>query len=249
MASGEISTREGQIIIPLRVGELTLGVVYLEGSKVTPQEIDLLRILSNQATVAIQNIRLYEMATLDPLTGVHARRFFDRWLLGEVRSAFRSCQPLSLLMMDVDEMKSINDSAGHLVGDQALAAMGKVLRMAIRNNDIHGRYGGDEFAVVLPNTDGEGGEQVGRRIHELLRTESVMGKNGSIPVRSSIGMSVLLSHKFAFNEMRRPIPTAYFQGIAQSLIRNADEAMYLAKRKGRDRFCRGSSINWTTPEP
>jgi len=241
---GEIDACEGQIIIPLKVGELILGVVYLEGSSISPHEIDLIRILSNQATVAIQNVRLYEMATLDPLTGVHARRFFDRWLIRELRLSFRTGLPLSLLMLDVDKLKTINDTAGHLRGDQALAIMGHVLRQATRNNDIVGRYGGDEFVVILPDTDATGTRRVGDRILKLLQKEVLKTQHGLLPVRSSVGMAIIEPHSFTTEDMRLKIPSSYFGDTANDLIQCADDALYEAKRKGRNQIHHGTTISW-----
>lgn len=90
---------------------------------------------------------MYEMAALDPLTGVYTRRFFEQRMLRELRTAFRSQQPLALLMLDLDHLKQINDVAGHLVGDQALRIFGQVLRQTTRSNDIVGRYG-DRIAAL-----------------------------------------------------------------------------------------------------
>jgi diguanylate cyclase (GGDEF)-like protein len=199
--------------------------------------------------VAVQNIRLFEMAALDPLTGVHARRFFDRWLLRELRAAFRSGHPLSLLMMDMDGLKAINDTAGHLVGDQALSLMGRALRHATRNNDIIARYGGDEFAVILPQTDGEGAEHVARRLHAQLRNTTLLGPHGALALRGSVGLAPLLPPDFPVPDDQRAIPTAYFQGVIQALIRQADEALYQAKREGKSRWCRATPTRWQRVEP
>ena len=129
------------------------------------------------------------MAALDPLTGVHARRFFEQWLRREVKTALRSQQPVSLIMLDMDAMKLINDTAGHLVGDQALATVGKVLRQACRENDVIGRYGGDEFAIVPP-PDGSEGRSGSVRILELLG-QTVAGCRSGQPRREHV-----MQHRF-----------------------------------------------------
>jgi len=244
LQSGEIQATENVTIMPLRVGELTLGVIYLDRPIVLERDLELLSIFSNQAAVAIQNAQLYEMATLDPLTGVYVRRFFKKALIREIRTAFRSQTPLVLLMTDVDGLKRINDTAGHLAGDQALAIMGKVLRQATRSTDLAGRYGGDEFAIVLPQTRSEDAERVGQRILNFLQDQSVSGSNGDLPLRSSVGLSVLVPHTFAPADIPRPVPHAYFQAVAQAMIRQADEALYRAKQAGKNQICHGADTFW-----
>jgi diguanylate cyclase (GGDEF)-like protein len=244
---GEPVLGAGSTILPLRVGELTVGVIFARVGAVAPLDIELLKVFANQATVAIQNAQLYEMAALDPLTGVYARRFLERWMVREIRAAFRSRHPLSVLILDLDDLKGINDTAGHLAGDQALMAMGKVLRQATRDTDVVARYGGDEFVVILPQTSVEEAETVGRRILEVLQDRTVAGPKEGLSLKSSAGLSVLPAHTFSPEELRHPFPQGYFQGVAQDLIRHADVALYRAKRQGRGRLCSGEPAGWEPP--
>jgi two-component system, cell cycle response regulator len=231
-------------IIPLHAGEVTAGVIFLRLAAVPPYEVELLKIFANQATIAIKNAQLYEMATLDPLTGVYARGFFKQWILREVRAAFRSKQPLSMLLLDLDDLKGINDTAGHLVGDQALVVMGKVLRQVTRETDVVARYGGDEFVVILPQTSADDAERIGLRVLQHLEDKTVLAPPGPKPLRTSAGLSVLPSHAFSFSDVPHPFPPKYFQDVAQELIRQADTALYQAKKQGRGRLCLGSPAVW-----
>jgi diguanylate cyclase (GGDEF)-like protein len=239
LSDGAIQIGKDATILPLRVGEIAAGIIYLDRPAVSPQDVELLEIFSNQATAAIQNMRLYEMAALDPLTGVHARRFFDQWLKREVKAAFRSAQPLSLLMIDMDNMKLINDTAGHLAGDQALAAMGKVLRQVTRENDVVGRWGGDEFALILPRSGTEAAERAAQRVLDLLGERSVRGPGGELPLRSSVGVSTLDLSAIDLPEPGLRLSASYLRDVAQSLVRSADEALYRAKKLGGARVCLG----------
>jgi two-component system cell cycle response regulator len=206
--------------------------------------MELLHLFANQAAVAIQNAQLYEMATFDPLTRVYVRRFFEQCLIRELRSAFRLLQPLILLMLDVDSLKSINDLAGHLVGDQALATFGQVLHQATRGSDIVGRYGGDEFTILLPQTDLSGAILVAERFLSLLHAKSVAGPQGPLQLQSSIGLSQLEPQSFNPDEIPRPIPMAYFQSVAQRLLKASDEATYESKRLGGNQIHQGSVVVW-----
>ena len=250
LQKGETQVVESTTIVPLQVGALTMGVIYLDRSATLERDIELLHLFANQAAVAIKNVQLYEMATLDPLTGVYVRRFLEQSLLREVRGAFRSRQNLAVVMMDVDGMKRINDTAGHLAGDQALTTLGKTLRQSVRGSDVVGRYGGDEFAVVLPQTDSEGAFRVGERFLRFLADKTIAGPQGPLPLRSSVGISVLEPHSFDMDTIPRPVPHAYFQRMIQVLIKRADEALYQAKHAGGQQMSQHSATTWLsfTPE-
>lgn len=244
LSDGRIQVGEAMTAVPLRVGDAKIGVVYLDRPAQAERDVELLSVFANQAAVAIQNSQLYEMATLDPLTGVYMRRFFEQLLLRELGTTFRSQKPLALLLMDLDGFKQINDTAGHLTGDQALAATGNVLRTAIRSADVAGRYGGDEFAVILPQTDAEGAEQVARRILELLAATRIVSPHKEFYLGGSIGIGLVAPHAFSAKQIPRPIPHTYFHQIAQDLVRSTDEALYAVKKEGGGRLHRGSALSW-----
>jgi diguanylate cyclase (GGDEF)-like protein/PAS domain S-box-containing protein len=150
------------------------------------------------------------LAETDGLTGCLNQRAFERSIGAEVDRALRHHEPLSLLVADVDLLKSLNDAQGHPAGDAALTAVGTVLRTSIRSFDLAARIGGDEFAVILPNTSLAGADMVARRIAAALDAAAT-------PVTLSIGVAAL-------------DPTA---PTAKRLVRDADAAMYVAKANGR----------------
>jgi diguanylate cyclase (GGDEF)-like protein len=149
-------------------------------------------------------------------------------------------------MIDMDGLKRINDTLGHLAGDSALAALGKVLREASREHDVVGRYGGDEFVMVLPQTGGRGAERMARRVLSLLREMEVEGQEARLPVLASLGISVLVPHKLGAQDFARPVPATYFQGMAQALVLKADEALYRAKADGGGRLHVGEPTQWAS---
>ncbi|HEX7671802.1 MAG TPA: diguanylate cyclase, partial [Polyangiaceae bacterium] len=252
----EKSLREGKInvtgsatILPLRVSEVPRGVVFIDRGEAHEADAALLEIFSNQAAAAIRNLELYEMATLDPLTGAYARRFFDDWLAREVRTAFHARHDLSFLMVDMDNMKRINDVSGHPFGDQALSAMARVLRQAAREHDVVGRYGGDEFSIILPRTGVEGATMVAKRILELLDASVLEDPLGNATLlRCSLGLSTLGAHGFTAEEMRTASVPDYFQKVGGTLIRRADEALYHAKRRGGATLSAGAPALWASLE-
>ncbi len=244
LKTGQTIRRRQETVVPLRVGDVVLGGLWLEHPPLREETLELLQLFANQATVAIQNMLLYEMAALDPLTGVHARRFFEGWMRREVRTAFRSQHPVALLLLDMDGLKTINDSAGHWTGDQALAAVGKVLRQATRENDIVGRFGGDEFAVVFPQTDEEGARRVADRLLTMLQETNVASPKGDITLSASLGLATLPSYPLFDAGFERPIPVEYFQGMAEALLQSADEALYVAKSSGKSKLCTAETLSW-----
>jgi diguanylate cyclase (GGDEF)-like protein len=225
-------------VIPLRAGDETLAIVHLEATGTVLPDVELLSTLANQASAAIRSTQLYELAALDALTGAHTRRFFDDWVVREIKAAHRSPAPLSLLMIDMDGMKRINDGAGHLAGDHALATVGRALRDSTRPTDLVGRFGGDEFVVLLPRTGARTAERVAQRMIDTLSRRAE-----EPPLRISIGASTLPA-------CQRPAPASTapsaesLRRTVQGLVEHADEALYRAKRQGGMRVCSGRASAW-----
>jgi two-component system cell cycle response regulator len=245
LQKAEIKFGADYTIIPLVVGEAVLGIIFLDHPLHNQQNVELLQIFANQAAAAIQNTRLYAIATNDQLTGVYVRNFFEQCLLRELHICLRRQLPLSLMMIDLDGLKQINDTAGHVAGDAALAIMGKVIRSVTRSTDLAGRYGGDEFIILFPNTPLESVHLAAERILADLRAEHVEGAFGSIPVKCSIGASGI-AVRAARNQVNlHPIiPGSYFKKMAEKLIMETDQMLYRAKQNGRSCFVVGTNIKW-----
>jgi diguanylate cyclase (GGDEF)-like protein len=235
-------------VVPLCVADEVIGVIYLDKPIHGDHDLELLSVFANQAAVAIRNAQLFEMASVDPLTGVHVRRFVEQWTITEIRKACRHGGPLTLLMIDMDGLKRINDDGGHLAGDQALAVMGRLLRTIVREGDLAGRYGGDEFVAVLPNTDETGAAQVATRLLDLLQHTGVVWQGRSLPVRGSVGMATLLPVPDALRGACAP-PRKYFEQVYHELLEAADRALYEAKRGGRARLHAAGECAWPAPDP
>ena len=158
----------------------------------------------------------------DPMTRVGNRRHWDERLREELERAVRSRMPLSLLLVDVDHLKGLNDLHGHVNGDRALALVGDVLRDTCRSRDVAARYGGDEFAILLPRTRLEEAKVVAERIRqEVRRRRTSLGA----PLASLLTVSIGVVDLESVREPR-----------ADLLFDCADQALYLAKENGRDRI-------------
>jgi diguanylate cyclase (GGDEF)-like protein/PAS domain S-box-containing protein len=186
--------------------------------------IDVTRAATAEAKVAhyqreleIANERLHELATTDALTGVRNRRAFDERLQHEFALAVRHDLSLSLLMLDVDHFKSFNDAFGHTAGDVMLQNIAKMIQTTVRTTDMVARYGGEEFAVILPNTKENEAKQLAERICLAIETM----EPGKRKMTVSIGIS------FKTPEL---VNRDHFMALA-------DEALYSAKNKGRNRIC------------
>lgn len=169
---------------------------------------------------------LADLASTDELTGCTVRRILRQRTEQEIVRALRNGSALSLLMIDVDQFKSVNDNYGHVVGDRVLATIGRILQANVRTFDVASRLGGDEFALLLPETDASGAVEVAERIFRDLAGV------GEVPVTLSIGVSSL----------DRSHPTA------EHLFDEADMALYQVKRAGRDAIAvrrPGTSTNIT----
>lgn len=164
--------------------------------------------------------QMYESALRDGLTKVFNRKYFLDRLEAEVAFAKRHNTPLSLLMMDIDHFKKINDTFGHLAGDRALVELARIVSTTIRTEDVFARYGGEEFVVVCRGVDMIGASALGERIRHLVEQEKIEHEDSHFVVTVSIGVSVLTDVG-----VRDPL----------ALIGHADEALYEAKRSGRNR--------------
>ncbi len=233
------------VAVPLVTGGDPLGVLYAERRDVPAHDLDLLGTFANQATAAIHNARLYQMAAQDPLTEVHARRFFDQWLPREVEAALRGGRTLGVLMVDMDDMKTINDEGGHLAGDRALVAMGRVLRRATREYDVIARYGGDEFALVLPDSDRSGALAAAQRILDHARGEPLDG--GPRTLRCSVGAATLSIRPGAGSNPEL-LESSLYEELATRLVAAADEALYEAKDGGKARLGSIRELRWPTSQ-
>ena len=248
LRDGAINQGHLNAAVPLRIGATTIGVIYLDkASELPPENIEMLHVFANQAAVAVQNAQLYQMATLDPLTGVYARKFWEQMAMREIRTAFRFRHPLTLAVLDLDKFKSINDEHGHLTGDKALEAIGRVLRNSSRSSDVVGRYGGDEFVAVLPRTSQEGATVFCNRVLRELERQDLMGASGVCKLRSSIGLATLMPHEFDMNSLPRPIPNAFFQNSLRWVFSRADRQVYIAKRMGGHCFQFSDQTEWPDP--
>jgi two-component system, cell cycle response regulator len=230
-------------IVPLTVGDARIGVIYIDREIDDGANAELLRIFANQAAVAIHNSRLYEMATIDPLTKVFQRGMFMQAFLRELRVSYRSGAPLCLIMIDVNGMKAINDLKGHLAGDKALALVGQAMNFATRLTDIRGRVGGDEFAALLVNSREGGASIVMDRMREFLAARGMEENAVRAEVSCAMGASFLPATEGADGAATVSIENAFFQHMARLMILEADDALYEEKRSGA-RASSPRSVAW-----
>lgn len=180
-------------------------------------QIELARLL---ARLTEQNQALEELATTDTLTRLANRRALNERLAGEVARQRRHGQPLSLLAIDIDHFKQVNDSRGHAVGDQVLQGLAAILRSGTRQTDLVARQGGEEFIVLLPGSTLEGARLLAEHLRARVAAEPVQSSEGPVPLSISIGVASLGAAE-----------------NAEALLERADQALYRAKRGGRDQVC------------
>jgi diguanylate cyclase (GGDEF)-like protein len=214
------------LILPIVTRNTTIGIIFLNQCTVSQEwgigDTARLGTLADLVAVSIENALLHakieKLSVTDGLTGIANRRKFDEKFQEEFERAKRYQEPLSLLVFDLDYLKKINDTYGHPAGDEAIKAIGLVLDQSSRSIDLAARFGGEEFCLLLPNTDLELASQIAERIREKINKIQVEGP-GNISV--SVGVAA-----FTGNETD-----------PQQLFQKADQAMYKAKQSGRNQVC------------
>lgn len=217
--------------VPILGRDEVVGVIGVDRTKealgFTPEDVELVSAFASLAGLAIENARLYERAielsVTDDLTGLHNTRFLREQMARELASSQRSGQPLSILMVDVDDLKHVNDRFGHLAGDELLTGVGRAIRSVLRPSDVVTRYGGDEFVVLLPETTGQAAHKVAERIAQSIADLSPT--HGEVQATVSIGIALYPSDGATQDE----------------LFHRADGAMLEAKRVGGNRIRRAAT--------
>jgi diguanylate cyclase (GGDEF)-like protein len=188
-------------------------------------ERQVVAIFATQVSMLLDTIHAREqisnLADTDDLTGIWNKRYFRRQLPHEIERARTFGVPLSLILFDIDEFKQINDGFGHVIGDVVLSELTGVVRETLRPTDVLARFGGDEFAIILPHTDAAGAVAVAERVLRRVRALTIpTDEEGAIQCSVSIGIAEFRHDDASSND----------------LIRRADERLYVSKRQGKNRY-------------
>lgn len=207
------------VCVPLRAKKRTIGVLQAVNKikgKFTNDDLSILQSFADQVAIAIENARLFEEAVTDGLTGLIQRRYFELRLREEMERAKRYGYPVSLVMIDIDHFKKVNDTYGHQEGDTVLIGIASVLERAVRMGDIAARFGGEEFVLILPHTERANAVKAAERLRANIEKQTFGGHSVTI----SAGVGFMTSKD---REMQ-----------SDDLVRMADEALYFAKNNGRN---------------
>lgn len=214
---------EDYFVFTLQGKRRKIGFLVIKGLKEDDKEK--VMILGHQFALALRRVKLYEeierIAITDSLTGFYTRRYTLERLDEEVnRSRMRKIK-MSFLMIDVDHFKNFNDQYGHLTGDQILREIAKIIHESIREIDVAGRLGGEEFCVLLPDTDSEGAHYAAERIRQAAEKKMIKAYDATVQATVSIGVATFPK-----------------DGNSPSILMDrADWALYRAKKLGRNRVC------------
>jgi diguanylate cyclase (GGDEF)-like protein len=210
------------LFLPLIAREKVIGTLWLWGENLLESDLASASIFGSQVAVTLENARLYSeikrLAVTDELTGLYNRRGGLELGQREFKSATRHARPLSAILLDIDHFKDVNDTFGHMIGDQVLQSITEKFRNHLRVTDIAVRFGGEEFLIILPEANLASAVGVAERLRELVAELIVHVKGGAVQITISAGVAER---------------TPRMQDLME-LISHADEALYCAKRSGRN---------------
>jgi diguanylate cyclase (GGDEF)-like protein len=218
--TGILPDSRAVLCIPITYGESLLGVLNIENrneNAFSPQDVLILNTLADLLATALHNAfvfqKLQQQSITDGLTGIKTRRFFWEALSAEWKRASRSGRPFSVVLIDLDKFKEVNDSMGHFEGDLVLARVGRLLEQKSRQSNVVARYGGDEFIVLMPDTGSEQAQVLAERLRQWLASDPMLSEHH---ITGSFGVASFPMHGFSIED----------------IIRVADSGMYVSKRSG-----------------
>jgi diguanylate cyclase (GGDEF)-like protein len=211
------------LCIPITYGETLLGALNVESrneSAFAPQDVLILNTLADLLATALHNAfvfqKLQQQSITDGLTGIKTRRFFWEALSAEWKRASRSGRPFSVVLIDLDKFKEVNDTMGHFEGDLVLARVGRLLEHKSRQSNVVARYGGDEFIILMPETGPEQAQVLAERLRQWITADPMLSEHH---ITGSFGVASFPTHGFSIED----------------IIRVADAGMYVSKRSGGNR--------------
>lgn len=226
---GVLPEARSVLCMPLKYGESLLGVLNIESrreSAFAPGEVLLLQTYADLVSAALHNVMIFQkmehQSITDPLTGIKTRRFFSEALTQEINRGQRTGRPFSVVLIDLDKFKEVNDSMGHLEGDLVLARIGRLLEQKVRQSNVVARYGGDEFIILMPETAVDQACILSERLRLWIATDPYLNER---KITGSFGVAEYPLHG----------------STAEDVVRVADSSMYLSKRAG------GNKVSTTEP--
>jgi diguanylate cyclase (GGDEF)-like protein len=209
----------------MRLGDQVIGMISAQTYQTydyTPEDQQILEMLAAYSAIAINNARLFaevrRLAITDSLTGVFNRRYFFTSIQNEFRRSERYGHPLSMMMLDLDHFKAINDTYGHDIGDEIIKEVSQFCQDNIRKLDILARYGGDEFVILLPETNLNHATELAERLRGMIESQSIQIGEMLFQMTISIGVTGIRDESVKMEDF----------------LKNVDQALYAAKEAGRN---------------